>query len=382
MSVELVIARYNEDINWLDKVKNKKITIYNKGIDNIKYKSIKLENIGRESHTYLTHIIENYDNLSDITIFSQGDPFFHSPDFLKLIEDVTKFQPVQALTSCYSPSLYETSEKYKKFIISKELRREGHPPYQFKTTDKSLWINNINIYVEYYNKDGIVLYPHYYRDYSILHDIDYFKYIFKFKSILQFMKERYKLNNIKLNTLVPMSYAAIFSVSKEAILSRTKKFYENILYLLIDDYNKYKIDTGLLLERLWLSIFNYQKYNKLYKKLNSKDYSIQYYNVKIKNNIGSFNIDTLLPLYILLLIDNIKYILIIGYKSIFLKKNDKQIYNTNFKKEILDKKDNSIEIKLDNKLYLTVNNILCCEKIIDEKNINSIKIEESYIKIK
>jgi len=382
MSVELVIARYNEDINWLDKVKNKKITIYNKGIDNIKYKSIKLENIGRESHTYLTHIIENYDNLSDTTIFSQGDPFFHSPDFLKLIEDVSKFQPVQALTSCYSPSLDEASEKHKKIIIDKEFRREGHPPYQFKITDKSLWINNINIYVEYYNKDGFVLYPHFYRDYSILNDINYFNSIFEFKSILKFMKDRYKLNNIKLNTLVPMSYAAIFSVSKEAILSRTKKFYENILYLLIDDYNKYKIDTGLLLERLWLSIFNYQKYNKLYKKLNSKDYSIQYYNLKIKNNIGTFHIDTLLPLYIIITIDKIIYVLIIGYKSIFLKKEDTKIYNIHFKKDILKKKDNHIEIKLDNKLYVYVNNLLCCDKIINEKNINSIKIEESYIKIK
>ena len=33
---------------------------------------IKLKNIGREGHTYLSHIINNYDKLADITIFLPG----------------------------------------------------------------------------------------------------------------------------------------------------------------------------------------------------------------------------------------------------------------------------------------------------------------------
>ena len=62
--IDLVVARYNEDVNWLKKVpKNINIILYNKGKDDIQFKFIKLDNIGRESHTYLYHIINNYDKL-------------------------------------------------------------------------------------------------------------------------------------------------------------------------------------------------------------------------------------------------------------------------------------------------------------------------------
>jgi hypothetical protein len=40
-----------------------------------------LPNVGREAHTYLTHILERYDSLADITVFCQGHPFDHAPDF-------------------------------------------------------------------------------------------------------------------------------------------------------------------------------------------------------------------------------------------------------------------------------------------------------------
>ena len=67
ITTEIVIARYNEDLSWLNKIdKNIKITIYNKGNNNINFPFIQLPNIGRESHTYLYHIINNYDNLADI----------------------------------------------------------------------------------------------------------------------------------------------------------------------------------------------------------------------------------------------------------------------------------------------------------------------------
>jgi hypothetical protein len=42
-----------------------------------KNKVIKLPNLGREGGTYLYHIIKNYDNLSDYTIFTQANPVDH-----------------------------------------------------------------------------------------------------------------------------------------------------------------------------------------------------------------------------------------------------------------------------------------------------------------
>ena len=79
-SFEVVIARYNEDLSWVMKeFPNEKVTIYNKGKDDLNlpanYKIIKLPNIGREAHTYLYHIVTNYNQLAERTLFLQGDPF-------------------------------------------------------------------------------------------------------------------------------------------------------------------------------------------------------------------------------------------------------------------------------------------------------------------
>ena len=71
----LIIARYNENLDWLTKYNDFKILVYNKGEEldqNYNFKVLKLENLGRESHTWLTHIVNNYNNLNDINIFLQG----------------------------------------------------------------------------------------------------------------------------------------------------------------------------------------------------------------------------------------------------------------------------------------------------------------------
>ncbi len=76
----VVIARYEENLDWLNRIKkNCNVIIYNKGKENIhtNYKQIKIDNVGREAHTFLYHIVENYDKMSDFTVFLQGDPFEH-----------------------------------------------------------------------------------------------------------------------------------------------------------------------------------------------------------------------------------------------------------------------------------------------------------------
>ncbi len=68
---ELVITRYNEDINWSDNYIDYR-TVYNKGDINVSYEHIKRQNIGRDGESPLYHIINNYNNLADITFFCQG----------------------------------------------------------------------------------------------------------------------------------------------------------------------------------------------------------------------------------------------------------------------------------------------------------------------
>ena len=78
----IVVARYNEDIEWTKQFKN--VLIYNKG-EKLEdgYNEILLENVGREGHTYYKYICDNYDNLEDYIIFLQGNPFDHSPNIIK-----------------------------------------------------------------------------------------------------------------------------------------------------------------------------------------------------------------------------------------------------------------------------------------------------------
>lgn len=89
MKNNIIISRFNENINWINLIDKKKynIIIYNKG-EKIDTKSIDIENIGREAHTYLHYIINNYDNLSEYTIFLQGEPFEHLTNEIRLKKEI------------------------------------------------------------------------------------------------------------------------------------------------------------------------------------------------------------------------------------------------------------------------------------------------------
>jgi len=77
--IEIVVSRFNEDLEWLkDEPFNKyPIVCYNKGLNDDFYKPdnmriVKLENQGRDYGTYLYHIVNNYDNLKEHTMFLPG----------------------------------------------------------------------------------------------------------------------------------------------------------------------------------------------------------------------------------------------------------------------------------------------------------------------
>lgn len=81
MNYCIVVARYNEDLEWTKQFLN--VIVYNKGTSlTNNFNQILLNNVGREGHTYYKHIYDNYDNLEDYTIFLQGNPFDHSPNII------------------------------------------------------------------------------------------------------------------------------------------------------------------------------------------------------------------------------------------------------------------------------------------------------------
>jgi len=258
MKTEIVVARYKENLDWLKKIKKSKdikITVYNKGPDDISINAIKLPNIGRESHTYLYHIINNYDNLADQTIFCQGDSIFHSPDFLDLINKYrTKFEPVQPLTAFYSEAIDRQLES---------------PPKPVVEATKNLWIDGkARVHVEYMDNNFTPIYPYFYTDTMVIKLIEKFKSLYGIDNPFKFNVERFRLKNVDLDYLFPMSYAAIFAINKQPIQDNSVDFYNNIMSILIYDIRPGGVDKpmdqGLFLERLWMVIFNYKKYNKNY----------------------------------------------------------------------------------------------------------------------
>ncbi len=90
MTIDLVVARYLEDLAWLRRVpRTIRVFVYDKSGDPAPG-SIPLTNIGREAHTYLQHFTERFEELADLTICVQGRPFDHAPDLHKRLRAIAE----------------------------------------------------------------------------------------------------------------------------------------------------------------------------------------------------------------------------------------------------------------------------------------------------
>ena len=76
LAYELVVSHFNENLDWLKPFAKEAGHVYHKGPAGEPpfeiYKWENVPNVGREAHTYLYHILKNYDHLADVTVFLQG----------------------------------------------------------------------------------------------------------------------------------------------------------------------------------------------------------------------------------------------------------------------------------------------------------------------
>ena len=124
--VEIVIAKYKEDTSWTQRL-TRHYTIYDKSNDPIFY-SYRLPNIGRETHTYLYHIIKNYDNLADITVFLQGDPVDHC-DLLgysidNIILVLNSLDKNMVFSSFFKKTQFDFNFEHYRFILNSNIFKE------------------------------------------------------------------------------------------------------------------------------------------------------------------------------------------------------------------------------------------------------------------
>lgn len=107
--MDLIISRYQEDITWTNSLPSFINTIcYNKFFDS----ENKLPNVGREGHTYLYHIINKYDNLSEINAFCQGNPIDHKPDILNVLSNIDTIRDNIQASGFYPLGLTVTEGPY------------------------------------------------------------------------------------------------------------------------------------------------------------------------------------------------------------------------------------------------------------------------------
>ena len=202
---EFVIAHYREDLKWLEPIVDH-CHIYNKGGEieprfNV-YRWESLPNVGREAHTYVYHIIENYDRLADVTVFLQGNITDH-----------------QQMNHCY-----------------------GHP------------LDFVN---EAKKNQRAFSHRHMYHNWGRI------KHIGKYLDEVKTGKMRWAKGTFGefwfdvFGTPHPPSivinYGACFGVTRRQIYKHSKKFYQKMFGYLDDHINP---EEGHYMERIWLSVFS------------------------------------------------------------------------------------------------------------------------------
>ena len=206
MDKRLIIARFNEDLEWLKKYDDFKITVYNKGeslSDDKFFNVINLENKGRESHTWLFHIVKNYYHLDEINIFLQGE-----------IDDL----------NCMA---YKNPKNY-----LKKINKYGFSVSRYGLLGPFHWDRDVNI-----NKD--IRYKNQWENNEISRSNIGFR---------NFAKELFP----DIPLFVATSYGGCFAVKREAIHLNEIIFYKKLLKLLSKHKNPIE---GHYMERLWCYIF-------------------------------------------------------------------------------------------------------------------------------
>jgi Protein of unknown function (DUF3431) len=214
--VEMVIARYNESLDWIkqEPFNRYPIIIYNKGnntnfatTDKVQ-KVISLKNVGKCDHTYFHHIVNRYDNLADITIFLPGSIDMRNDKYAKTIK------------------IFDNVAKYKTTVMI------GQKNYDIKNALYGFSLNNY-VTSDPRNKQAngeSTLIPAQIRPFGKWYEN-------KFGS---------------LNTQYIL-YTGIFAVAKEDILQHSVSYYQEFLDELSVGSNP---EVGHYVERSWQAIFN------------------------------------------------------------------------------------------------------------------------------
>ena len=227
LDINIIVARYNEDLKWtLEKPFDQfKYIVYNKG-DNENFEKqnvreiISLPNVGKCDHTYLYHIINNYNNLTDINVFLPGslDLKYKKKIARKLLKEII------ATNNAIFISLNEYDIKKLHYNFKLDKYKTKHGANRTLNSESELKKSDIRPYGLWFES---------------------------------------KFGDLKINCII---YYGIFSIHKKDILNNPRSYYKELIKGLSDHSNP---EEGHFFERSWGAVFNPMKqtyvikYNKL-----------------------------------------------------------------------------------------------------------------------
>ena len=222
-SVGVIIAHYNEDLEWIDTYFPDKFDIYiyskNEWMPSLNRKFYHefLPNVGRCDHTYLYHITKFYNNLNTYNLFITGSSYIlrHKKEKLDLImKNVGKYH--------YFP--------FSKLDRSNFLNTGNGYNYAYTMRMTKHCANlDENKKYNFFGSENCNLIPS------------------KFKSLEDFKNKL--INNDDINYV---TYFGVFIVTRNIIKNNKVNVYNKLLKQLEDGDN---LENGHFMERLWAHLF-------------------------------------------------------------------------------------------------------------------------------
>lgn len=117
-TLKFIVSRYNNDISWLKDYTND-VVLYDRSEEPLP-NAIVMPNIGSDIYDKFTYIIDNYDNLPDVAVYTKGNlfKFIRKEEFDKVCNNktftplLTKFHKVQMPVACYQDGMYYEINNY------------------------------------------------------------------------------------------------------------------------------------------------------------------------------------------------------------------------------------------------------------------------------
>nr|WRJ69570.1 UDP-galactopyranose mutase [Oceanusvirus sp.] len=255
----IVVARHTEDVGWVREMALtntwiRDIVVVNKGRemesplpDVIRIKNA--PNVGREGETYLSYILENYDDLPEHMWFTQGNPLEHSPDFFGLLsmDSVTSYD----LRDGFQPLSWRYSRKLPPGDVSRDGRFhvKGNRVVQYFIRSDTQQVTEMHEFSDAAHRAKVERMKERIRD-SSNHPDHFFAHLC----------ERIGLPVPK--AVIPYCWASIFYVRRDAVVRHPKETYAELRRFLMESEPQGGVE-GYMLERFWQYLFTLESYDTL-----------------------------------------------------------------------------------------------------------------------